>query len=296
MDSSFSNESALRKYLLGTLESQGCDEIEEQLLSNEEFARLIDLIEDEIIEEYVDGSLSPKDQQAVETYFLRPPSRQKKLKFARMLRTQFYEEAEVESMPTSIPSPPHRTWLSWATAGALAAMFVVTTSLGIYTTKLRGDLETETARNRKIQEDLKQEQTRLAVIEKEAEKLRNQNNTTANENHKSSYFTLVPSSILPMSSGNGLPVFPACPGTTLKLEIPLGGIPVQPYHVSLLGPDGKELWSRPSVKPTHNELLFPVQYNKWKKGYYSVILTGTSGNPNSPKVPYHFRVSNSCHP
>ncbi|HEV3041659.1 MAG TPA: hypothetical protein VHA33_28095 [Candidatus Angelobacter sp.] len=295
MDFSFSNESALRKYLLGTLEPQGCDEIEEQLLSNEEFARLIDLIEDEIIEEYVDGSLTPKDQQAVETYFLRPPSRQKKLKFARMLRTQFREETEVESVPARTPLSPHRTWLYWTVAGALAAMFVITASLGIYTTKLRGDLETETARNLKIQEDLKQEQTRLAVLEKEAEKLRNQINT-ANENPQSSYFTLFPSSILPMSSGNGLPVFPACPGTTLKLEIPLGDIPVQPYHVSLLGPDGKELWSRPSVKPTHDELLFPVQYNKWQKGYYSVILTGTSGNPNSPKVPYHFRVSNSCHP
>jgi hypothetical protein len=295
MDSSFTDETALRKYLLGTLEPQGCDEIEEQLLSNEEFARLIDLIEDEIIEEYVDGSLPPKDRQAVETYFLRPPSRQKKLKFARMLRTQFQEETEIDRMPTRIPAAPQRTWLYWTAAGAMAAMLVITASLGVYTAKLRRDLEAETARNRKVQEDLAQERALLTVLEKEAEKLRNQI-TTANENPKSGYFPLVPSLILPMGSSNALPVFPPCPGTTLKLKIPLTDMPVQPYHVSLLGPDNKELWSRPSVKPTDEKLVLPVQYNKWQKGDYSVVLTGSLGNPNSPKAAYHFAVSDPCRP
>src|SRR5205807_5864711 len=292
MNSSFSEETTVRKFLLGTLPPQDCEELEEKLFANEEFVRLIDLVEDEIIDEYVDGSLSPEDRKAVESYFLRPPNRQQKLKFARMLRSQLREDAKFQVMPARTSSPPRRAWFYWTAAGAVAAMLVATASLTIYTAKLRRDVETESARNRKDQDNLAQEQALNATLRKEADALRSQINTSGSA--QSSYFTLVPSSVLAMGP-NDLPVFSAHPGKMLRLKIPLSDMPRQPYQVSLQAANHKELWSRPSVKPAGNELIVPVQYNKWQKGDYLVVLTGTLGNPN-PMATYYFAVSNPCQP
>jgi hypothetical protein len=290
MNSSFSGETALRKYLLGILGQQDCEQIEEELLSNEEFAKLIDLIEDEIIDEYVEGSLGIQDRQAVETYFLRPPSRQKKLKFARMLRSQLREETQVQAVPTIVLPMPYRRWL-WVASGTMAAMLLLTASLGVYTAKLRRNLETEMAHNRKSQEDLARERALTALLEIQGEKLRNQIKTIS-ANPQNNYFTLVLLPILTMGSRDSIPVFTPHPGATrLKIEIPLIDIPEQPYHVSLLGQDGKELWSRASVSPTGDQLAFPIPYSKWQTGDYSVVLTGTLDNLNPPKATYHFRVS-----
>jgi len=66
--------------------------------------------------------------------------------------------------------------------------------------------------------------------------------------------------------------------------------------VSLQTANHKELWSNPSVKLAGNELIVPVQYNKWQKGDYLVVLTGILGNPNPPTATYHFAVSTPCQP
>jgi len=292
MNSSFSDETSLRKYLLGKLGEQDCEKIEEQLLSNEEFAKFIDLIEDEIIDEYIDKSLPPRDQQAFEAYFLRPPARQSKLKFAQGLRSQLREGSQGQVVAIGVSSQPRRRWIYWGASGAIAAMLLLTASLGVYTAKLRRSLETEAELNRKAQKDLAQEQARAARFEKEAEKLRNQINA-GSAGTQSKYFTLALSSVLTMDSKNSIPVFRPHPGIAgLNVEIPLVDLPSQPYHVSLLAADTKELWSsRGIVNPSGDELIFLIPYTKWQPGEYSVKLTGTLNDVNPTIARCFFRVS-----
>ena len=53
-----SDESLLREYLLGRLAEPECDRVDQKLLSDEGFADLLDLVEDEVIDEYAEGSLT----------------------------------------------------------------------------------------------------------------------------------------------------------------------------------------------------------------------------------------------
>jgi hypothetical protein len=84
------NDATIRAYLLGQMESEVLiDRIDELMLDSEEFSENVDVIEDEIIEEYVEGILSPAEKEAVESHFLRPLERQRKLEQARLLNRCF---------------------------------------------------------------------------------------------------------------------------------------------------------------------------------------------------------------
>lgn len=92
-------EANIREYLLGRLDldSKLVENIDEQILTDPEFSLSVDVIEDEIIEEFLEGSLSSEDMRAVERHFLRPPERQRKLKTARLISR--YIEAESPKQP-----------------------------------------------------------------------------------------------------------------------------------------------------------------------------------------------------
>lgn len=88
MKSNLPDPALVREYLLGRLDNK--KEIEEQLsqdiLGNDELSEMIESIEEEIIEDLLDGTLNPSDKNAVDGYFLRPPERKEKVRFARLLR------------------------------------------------------------------------------------------------------------------------------------------------------------------------------------------------------------------
>src|SRR5262249_37078857 len=63
--------------------------LREQILFNDNLAELEESIEEEIINEYLDGALDATERKDVESYFLRPPERKEKLRFARVLRAYF---------------------------------------------------------------------------------------------------------------------------------------------------------------------------------------------------------------
>jgi hypothetical protein len=82
MDDPAIDEAAIRAYLLGRIgpEEEISVQVDERMLADPEFSLLTDLIEDEILEEYVDGVLTAADIEAVEGHFLVPPERQLKLR------------------------------------------------------------------------------------------------------------------------------------------------------------------------------------------------------------------------
>ncbi len=103
MNSSLPDRRVIREYLLGRLDEQ--EELEsnlsEEILFSDELSEMVESIEDEIIEEYLDGALDSADKNAVDEYFLRPPERKEKLRFARLLRHHFETKQE-----TTLVMPP----------------------------------------------------------------------------------------------------------------------------------------------------------------------------------------------
>jgi len=91
MQNIFPEPIVIRQYLLGRFDQQDEREsaLSEQILFNDNLAELVESIEDEIIDEYLDGALDATERKDVESYFLRPPERKEKLRFARVLRGYF---------------------------------------------------------------------------------------------------------------------------------------------------------------------------------------------------------------
>jgi hypothetical protein len=131
------DEAAIRAYLLGRVrpEEELSAQFDERMLADPEFSLLIDVIEDEILEEYVEGELTAADIEAVETHFLTPPERQGKLRRMRLISRRLSSlAAENNTAPTEAHSrasspglgrlvifPGIRTWVEIAAGLALVS-------------------------------------------------------------------------------------------------------------------------------------------------------------------------------
>jgi hypothetical protein len=81
----------IRQYLLGRLDDEEATEatLSEDILCDDALAEFVDSVEDEIMEEYLNGTLDSADRKSVEEYFLQPPERLQKLGFMRLLEQNF---------------------------------------------------------------------------------------------------------------------------------------------------------------------------------------------------------------
>jgi hypothetical protein len=158
----------IREYLLGRLDPnlELVESIDEKILMDPEFSISVDVIEDEIIEEYLEGSLNSEETRAVERHFLRPPERQRKLKTARLFSR--YLESESRNVTTEQPAPARSLlkvfrdgWAfpSFRTCAEIAASAVFVISILTLSNQRR---ELDIAR-KQVGEQLSQERQRSAA-------------------------------------------------------------------------------------------------------------------------------------
>ena len=168
MKSSLPDRGLVRQYLLGRLDEQKEleSDLSEGVLFNDDLSEMVESIEDEIIEEYLDGALVAADRNAVEEYFLRPPERKEKLRFARLLRHRFetkqsdFAEPHLDVLPlahtvrsrAAHEAGPVAYWSShfrayWQVA-ALILLTVVSLTYISAVRKRQARLETELVRER----------------------------------------------------------------------------------------------------------------------------------------------------
>jgi len=167
MKSNLPDRSLIRENLLGRLDHE--KELEEQLSHdicfNDELSEMVEFIEEEIIEDFLDGTLDAADKDAVNTYFLRPPERKEKLRFARLLRNHFEDQHQlVGTVSDTRPSAytnvvressdyraPIPWWSHFKTYGQLAALIVLCIGSLLYISALQrkeADLESQLAQER----------------------------------------------------------------------------------------------------------------------------------------------------
>jgi len=176
MKSNLPDPSLIREYLLGRLDNE--KELEGQLshdiFSNDELAEMVESIEEEIIEDFLDGTLDAADNDAVNTYFLRPAERKEKLRFAKLLRNHFEEQPELDGTISDTPplaytnavrgssddGAPIPWWSHFKTYGQLAALVVLGIASLVYISALqkkKSGLESQLAQEREHSASLAQE-------------------------------------------------------------------------------------------------------------------------------------------
>lgn len=75
-------EKDIHGYLLGTLPPDRLEEIEQRILTDDDFHEEVEIAEEELLDSYAQGKLVGQERQLFEAYFLASPLRQERLKFA----------------------------------------------------------------------------------------------------------------------------------------------------------------------------------------------------------------------
>ena len=113
---------SIRRYLLGQLAPDDQSAIEERLFLDDDFARLVELAEEELIDECARELLPEADRDAFFRNFLSTPNRRHRLNIANQL---------VSALTTSLPAPARPgIFVRWAFAAGAAAL--ITSGAVIY--------------------------------------------------------------------------------------------------------------------------------------------------------------------
>jgi CHAT domain-containing protein/tetratricopeptide (TPR) repeat protein len=86
MNQTINEEEAIKQYLLGRLSEEEQTPLEERLLTHDDFFERLKLAEDELIEEYLAGTLPGGDRERFDSHFMAAPERKQKLRFSMALR------------------------------------------------------------------------------------------------------------------------------------------------------------------------------------------------------------------
>jgi len=285
MKSSLPDRRVVRQYLLGRLDEQKEleSDLSEGVLFNDDLSEMVDSIEDEIIEEYLDGALVAADRNAVEEYFLRPPERKEKLRFARLLRHRFetkqsnFAEPHLDVLPLTHPVRsrtarevgPVAYWSShfrayWQIA-ALILLTVVSLTYISAVLKKQARLETELVRERERSASLATAPLSLAA----AALL------------QPSVIALTLVSDRSRTTGTELPHIEINSSTQrIIVEIALPGVAPGPYDVRLESKGEKgSMWSAkllPLVSPFgDSRLMFDVPAQSFESGVSSFVVSSS---------------------
>jgi CHAT domain-containing protein/tetratricopeptide (TPR) repeat protein len=99
------DQNAARRYLLRQLSDVEAQAFELRLLSSDELCEELEIVEDELTDEYLAGTLSKAERETFENKFLAAPERKQNLRFAATLK---------RNLSTSDPDEnlPERNWLA----------------------------------------------------------------------------------------------------------------------------------------------------------------------------------------
>lgn len=277
MKNSVSDRSLIREYLLGRLDDN--QELEsglsEKILFDDELSETVDTVEDEIIDEYLDGVLNSSDRNAVDAYFLRPPERKEKLRFAQLLRG--YSESERSDLfrpdvPPPVLAGPGKAnarqpaYWSFHLAGyGLAALILIGFLMQIYLSHSKQELL----------------ESKLAEVQKE--------NARLEQETQLSQLSMVLTLLSPRSRGARITEIPQVNiqplATHIRVEIavPNGRAESCDVHLETIGGKGP-IWSArllPNVLPSGDaQLVFDVPTRGIESGEYSFVVSSGGSSPS----------------
>jgi len=309
---------SMKRYLLGELTEPEQQELEERLMtSNECFEQLL-VAEDELVDEYLRGALSTREQEKFNNHFLCTPERHEKLRFARSL--QRYVSAHFERPRTLQARSPFFSFLrasyairGWSMATALLLLVLGGSWLSVRVHLLQRGLEqarkqhvTPAAPQQELQQQLAQLREQKDQLASKLEQQHKQSVALEQElvalkastpQHLSSSmvaFALTPGLVRDMEGGKKLTI-PA--GTSwVQLQLDLGTGEYKRYRAMLQTPEGEEIWSQSTpkvrVKGDNEAIVLTLPASLLPRGDYILKLSGTPGSSGFEDVAnYSFKVA-----
>jgi hypothetical protein len=299
----------LRKYLLGELSETEQETVELWLMSGEESYDVLAAAEDDLIDEFIGGKLSPRELDRFNNHFLVAPERKRKVQFGQALH-RYVGENSVVAPRVSIPPFSFRDLLRYRPVFAYAscALMVLILGLGFWTgfqfQDMRRQLNERELQFAAEREDLRKQLDRSVALEQQLQ-----------SNFRELEQAVTNIKLSPSPGSPGLLVAVALmPGATrAPKEIGVVDLRSNPqvaelslkliddnnyesYHAVLVDDEGKELWSLDGLpaKSIRDEkvVVFVVPTRRLASGEFRVRLSGRSAaNPAEKIDDYLFRVT-----
>ena len=125
MSSHRTDQAPVRDYLLGLLSDEAREQFEQLLLTQDEFFAQVLAVEDELVDEYLRGSLESDEAEMFAKHFLNSAERQQKLRFAKAFKKYAAAHAAEEFQPEPHKGFSRSTWWPFFTASPWRAVAVV---------------------------------------------------------------------------------------------------------------------------------------------------------------------------
>lgn len=282
----------LKRFLLGDADPAMRSDIELWLISDDDALDLISAAEDDIVDDFLDGSLSADDKRRFESHFLNAPERHQKLSFARGLRSHL-RRAAAPAMAEPRTRKPLFDFRRPALSYALAALSLLLAAGIAWTAarldRTRGELASAAAQitageneRSRIDQELRQSETSNAALNAEVQRL--QSDVTESVTQKAATLlamTLAPSPRVRSGSAEDAQAVELGDGTVLAqfaLPIPSNRYPT--YRFDLTDENEKPVTTGDQIvsRRSADGLTVPaaVAASILKPGLYTITL---SGNP-----------------
>ena len=306
------DERQICQYLLGKLGLEEQQRFEEQLMTQESLFDELMVLEDELIDEYLKGTLSPVDRTDFEKHFLATPERRQKIQFAQALRKHVAAAALQQSpAPLSRPSfwqsflalvraqsPSFRYGFQAALSAVIVAglwMGGTTWRLSTQVAQIRSQRSVSEEREQLVRQQLEEQRRRSQELEQQLVLAQAQGQKPL-EISLSRLVTFVLSPNLVRDSSGTSKRLAIPPDTDLvELRLELTDHTYQNYRAALQDDEGSEILAFNKLKPERsgpNQVLgLTVPAKSLQRGDYLLKLSGASKTGEfDPLGSYYFRV------
>lgn len=321
------DEKLLRRYLLGQLTEAEQEDLEQRLFSDEELFDLLNAMEDDLTDEYVNNSLSGHDRERVESHFLRAPERKQKVKISQAMQKYATNVSAAQAVARAqAPAEKVSWWQSllasfrWRNPAlaAFAAIALMLTLAAVWLALENNRLKAELAR-RAVPEtpdqDLAEQRARAAELERKLAEEQQRRSQLEQE-------LAAAKSAQPQPRDNEIPDAPKLtyaavtialmPGllrdvdevasvdltkeaSELRLVLGLEDDPYPSYRAEIQTEDGASIWKSGRLRAARakagDAVTLKVSPALFQKGIYRVVLSGSEdGNSYEKAGSYIFKV------
>ena len=304
-------EKQLCQYLLGKLAEDVQRRLEEKLMTQANLLEQLEVLEDELIDEYLRNALSDKDREGFEKHFLLSPERHQKLRFAQAFRSYVAVANEGTEKEPSKSSLWQTLWATLRTQSPALSYGLPVAVLGVFlgclwmagtiqrlhteVAQVRTEQGSLQQREQQLQQQLEAQRLRSVELEQQLALAQPQDKKLP-ENLSARLVALVLTPGLVRDSSGSMKRLTVSSETRLvELRLELGDYKYDSYRVVLQDEEGSEILTRNKVQPERSGssqvLVLTLGAKDLPRGDYSLKLSGASKSGEfEPLVSYTFRV------
>jgi len=290
------SDQTLRLYVLGELREPSRLDVEERLVTDPDFFEALGMTEDDLTEEYVEGTLSAADTECFERHYLTTHERRQDLAFFRQLKSYAVEQRPTVRLADRLRLNDlfrfHPLWSSVA-AGVFILLVGGNLALLLGNYRLQGQFDHVRAEHQREGELRLQLQRQVAALTAQGNTLQGRLESQQGTGSLPT-FGLTSGRLRGPRSGARLSISSNAQHVRLELQLP--GNDSSPYRAVLYDEAGDVIWSQAKLKAEsisgRSAVVVLVPSAVLSSGEYELKLSAATARRDLEVVAtYSFRVN-----